>query len=727
MYAALLLIEEGGREKRCANFWQALSACEGAFRTKGYAEVQRTIIRRVFIIAIILMGIGSILPVVALATSHLKPGTTRPGSSVPGNPPTTTPRKGKTPTTAISGPGFNNEGVSADGAATSANFDGSGFDYSNNALAAAGFASGTVVDVNGISFPWPTITAGVADNWVTSGQVITVGTSGTLWFLGSSTNGPSSGTGTITFTDNTTQSFTLALSDWTLNAGTSSPLAGNSIAVTTPYRNTTTGGRQTVNTYVFATSVALVAGKTTESVTLPTSANQGHLHVFAISGQSDWTEYMADSMRSGTNAAETTLTSANFPNLHVKWTTTGTDGISTQPVEANNTVYWGSWDGKLHATTVSGANAGEDQWAVALGQTNVSGCDPQIAGIANTPVIATVNGTPTIFVGDGGNQGGGDGNVYYYAINASTGSILWKTALGTIANGYFAWSSGTLYNGSIYVGLASYGDCPLVRGGLVKLNATTGAIQNEFFTEVSGCTGDSIWGSPTIDPATGDVFVVTGNPGSCSPDPYSESMMAFTSSNLSLISSWAVPQSQRGGDSDFGTTPVFFSATIGGTAYNLVGAINKNGYFYAFDRTNISGGPKWEEQVAPGGDCPQCGTADITPDVFANGTLYIGTGDVSLNGTSCAGSVSAVNPATGAYIWRHCLMSGPVLGALTYVNGVVIATQGSWINALDASNGNTIFRYQDTTSGAYYYGGVAIANGRMYAGNLDGNFVAFGL
>ena len=690
--------------------------------------MHRISIKRLFVIILIMLAWGCSLGAgTAMAATFHEPSSSGPGSSTPGNPPTTPPHKGKTVATAVIGPAFNNEGVSVDGATTNANFDGDGYDYSNNALAAAGFASGSVVDVNGISYPWPTITAGTADNWLTSGQVLTVTTAGTLWFLGSSTNGPSSGTGTITYTDNSTQAFTLTLSDWTLNGGTAQPAAGNSIATTTAYRNTTTGGRQTLNTFVFATSVTLTAGKTTKSVTLPNGANQGHLHVFAVSGQSDWTAYMADSAHSGNNSAETTLTTSNFPNLQVKWTATGANGISTQPVEANNTVYWGSWDGKLHATNVSGANKGSDQWAVSLGQTNVAGCNPQVAGVANTPIIGTANSTAAIFVGDGGNQGGGDGNVYYYAINAATGAVIWKTNLGAIATGYFAWSSGALYNGSIYVGLASYGDCPLVRGGIVKLDAATGAIQSEFFTEPSGCTGDSIWGAPTIDPATGTIYAVTGNPGSCANDTYGESMIAFRSTDLSVISSWSVPQSQRGGDSDFGTTPVLFNATVNGTPLNLVGAVNKNGFFYTFNRANISGGTVWQEQVATGGDCPQCGDADITPDVFVGSTLYIGTGNVTLNGTACKGSVSAVNPANGAYLWRHCLMSGPVLGALTYVNGVIIATQGAWIMGLNAATGNTIFRYQDLASGAFFYGGVAIANGRMYAGNLDGNFFAFGL
>ena len=63
----------------------------------------------------------------------------------------------------------------------------------------------------------------------------------TLAFLGSATYGPTSGTATIIYTDSTTQTFTLAFSDWTLSGGSTAPIAGNMFAVKSAYRNTPSG------------------------------------------------------------------------------------------------------------------------------------------------------------------------------------------------------------------------------------------------------------------------------------------------------------------------------------------------------------------------------------------------------------------------------------------------------------------------------------------------------
>ena len=81
-----------------------------------------------------------------------------------------------------------------------------------------------------------------------------------LGFLGSASNGPSKGDGTITYTDGSTQAFTLDLSDWTLGGGGGTPDPGNVVAVATPYRNNP-GGRDNVVTNLFSASVPLQAGR----------------------------------------------------------------------------------------------------------------------------------------------------------------------------------------------------------------------------------------------------------------------------------------------------------------------------------------------------------------------------------------------------------------------------------------------------------------------------------
>jgi hypothetical protein len=180
---------------------------------------------------------------------------------------------------------YNNTGIGNDGS-TLANFDGGGYAYSAQALAAAGVGPGSQLTASGKTFTWPNVSAGTADNYLANGQTVAVsgsGSSGSIAFLGSATNGPSTGTATVNFTDGTSQSVTLSFSDWTLNGGTASVQAGNTVAITTPYRNTGSGGKDTVTTNVFATSpVSLPSGKTVAGITLPSSVNRGSLHVFAI-------------------------------------------------------------------------------------------------------------------------------------------------------------------------------------------------------------------------------------------------------------------------------------------------------------------------------------------------------------------------------------------------------------------------------------------------------------
>ena len=116
--------------------------------------------------------------------------------------------------------------------------------------------------------------------------------SDSLAVLGAATNGPSTGTVTLTYTDGSSQQQTLGLSDWTLNAGTSTPSFGNAIVATIPYRNWTGSGTETAftlqpsenatPTYVFLATVPLNSGKTLASVTLPNSVNQGQFHIFDL-------------------------------------------------------------------------------------------------------------------------------------------------------------------------------------------------------------------------------------------------------------------------------------------------------------------------------------------------------------------------------------------------------------------------------------------------------------
>src|SRR6266581_892057 len=259
------------------------------------------------------------------------------------------------------------------------------------------------------------------------------------------------------------------------------------------------------------------------------------LATHAASG--DWTTYMADNGRSGFNPNETIITPSTAPNLKLKWIHTAGGDVTAQPVEANGLVYWGSWDGYEHATKLDNTRV----WSTNVGTTTDSSCSPPRVGVASTATIGTVtiNGTATSvdFVG------GGNGK--FYAINALTGSIIWQKTLGSPPS-HFLWSSPALFNNSIYMGVSSLGDCPLVQGQLIQLDATSGSIQHAFNVVPSGCTGGSVWSSPTIDEAAGTVYISTGNQGSCSTSESNTiALVELSASDLSFIHHWQVPASQH--------------------------------------------------------------------------------------------------------------------------------------------------------------------------------------
>jgi hypothetical protein len=176
--------------------------------------------------------------------------------------------------------GFNNTSITDDANHSPSGFngglDGGGNSFSAQALAAVGLTPGTVFTVDGLAFTWPDADAGTPDNIEADGRAIDLtGTGGTLGFLGAGANGASSGTITVTYTDGSTQQFTIGFGDW----ASTTPYAGGQVAVTSAYGNTNSGTSPWKAT-VFYDSVTVPSGKTVKSVELPASGT-APLHVFA--------------------------------------------------------------------------------------------------------------------------------------------------------------------------------------------------------------------------------------------------------------------------------------------------------------------------------------------------------------------------------------------------------------------------------------------------------------
>src|SRR5260370_38967853 len=167
---------------------------------------------------------------------------------------------------------------------------------------------------------------------------------------------------------------------------------------------------------------------------------------------------------------------------------------------------------------------------------------------------------------------------------------------------------------------------------MVAVKASTGAFLQPCNTGTNGCVGGGIWDTPSIDQATGILYVSTGTASSCShAGNLAMGLLALRTTDLSLVSSWLLPLAQGPGDSDFGSTPTLFQATIGGTVHQMVGLVNKNGVYYAFNRANLIAMPLWHFQVSfgmAGGGGNNCSSSG-----WDGSGLHVVRGGCPINGT----------------------------------------------------------------------------------------------
>ena len=414
--------------------------------------------------------------------------------------------------------------------------------------------------------------------------------------------------------------------------------------------------------------------------------------------------YLHDSAHSSRDA-ESPISTGNVGGLNQKWTASTGATIAASAVVANGLVYVGSWDGNEYAFD---ANSGNQIWKTYLGMTNDPNCSPNPLGITSSPTVT--NGM--LYVG------GGDNN--WYALNARTGAIEWNISVGdnSPSGGLYNYASPLIANGYAYIGLSSDCDNPAIQGQLLQVDLGSHSIVNRFAVVSNGNTGGSIWSSPAYDPETNTVFITTGNPD----QDYGESFVALDGSSLSVKGSWQIPASQEASaDNDIGASPLLFTDANG---RHLVGAPSKNGIFYAFDRNNLGNGPVWTVQLANGGDSPESGDGSIASGAFDGSTVYVGGGNIAINGTSYAGSLQAINPSNGQVMWAQGL-AGTVVSAAAVANGVVLVgtennQNGGQLVALNAQNGSVLF----SMNTAGHYAPPIIAAGHVYIGALDGTFYA---
>jgi outer membrane protein assembly factor BamB len=386
----------------------------------------------------------------------------------------------------------------------------------------------------------------------------------------------------------------------------------------------------------------------------------------------DWPQFLHGPQHSSRSLA-TAFTPSNAASAHQAWhwqppVVTGKPApvLDASPTVVDGRVFIGAQGGMFYALNEA---TGAVAWSRQLGIRPHVTCRP--LGVTSTAAVLPdpVTGTSTVYV---------SGARYLYALDATTGTVSWQTEIGPPStsnpDAYYNWSSPTVIDAHIYVGLASGCDDPLIRGGVVELDQHSGHVLRTWHSVPAGSIGGSVWSSVAANGH--DVWVSTGNEcdltiNTCpAGNKIGHSLsIVHLSATLKLLQSWQAPGTAGGGhDWDFGASPTLFG-TSGMPA--AVGACNKNGDFDALTANPLASSPLWTDVIAAhDGTTGSCfASADWDAPT---GDLYLSDGATTIGTTSYGGSVDEANPATGAYIWRTGLPC-TVVGTPTLDSAGVLA------------------------------------------------------
>jgi len=302
-----------------------------------------------------------------------------------------------------------------------------------------------------------------------------------------------------------------------------------------------------------------------------------------------------------------------------------------------------------------------------------------------------------------------------YALNATTGTVLWK--YDTMERNDQVSSSPAVANGVVYIGglktkvhavdaesgnllwkyrvpirtttRSGISSSPTVAGGTVFIgnmdgvvyafDEETGRLLWNYTVPASPSGEHSLFSSPAV--ADGVIFVLT----------YEGDLYALDASSGTLL--W---KAGAGDDTGLYASP----AVSGGVAY---AGSSRSGMFRAFDAR--TGGLRWEFNAG--------GPAYSSPAI-ANGIVYVGSNDKNLY---------ALDAVTGSLLWNFTT-GDKVYSSPAVANGIVyVGSYDKNLYALDAATGSLLWNF---TAGDAILSSPAVAGGIVYVGCTDGKVYAIG-
>lgn len=416
--------------------------------------------------------------------------------------------------------------------------------------------------------------------------------------------------------------------------------------------------------------------------------------------------YLGDPAHSSYLPAETEPNPTSVSQLQQLWRMNVGSPVASGVTTSNGSLFFGAWDGYLYSVNSA---TGDILWKVFLGVAPApteADCQPAI-GVTAQPVVN----------GDVVYAGGGDSAVY--ALNRSTGAIIWRSQLADPQSGAYLWSSLLLDKGAIYIGIASLGDCPLVRGAVARISLSDPSHPLEQYLVPDGALGAGVWSTPAIDEQNNVLYVTTGNADvqEANSGSFGSALLALDATTLAIRAWFFKPIADFDTDSDWGSSPTLFQ-TADGRQY--VAANGKDGVMYVLNRSDLS--LAWTYKLATLGDDPEAGEGSISTPAFDGHTLYTGAG-TSDAANSSPGSVYAIDPATHNSRWFYAAR-GVVLAPVTVTPYLVLVPSSKGLAILDAATGVETWNDQASVG---LFGQAVVDNGTIFATYVNGDVAAWTL
>lgn len=356
----------------------------------------------------------------------------------------------------------------------------------------------------------------------------------------------------------------------------------------------------------------------------------------------------------------TGVSATNVSGLRKAWFLPTAGMVSGTPLVAGSSVYIADWSGTVWRVS---AATGRVVWKRRVEKPKTWPWH----GFAGTPVIV---GSRLIVASV-------EGSVY--ALSTATGNHAWTKRLR--ASDPYAGSLCDLlaYNGLVYVGLSSVdevlpgtpGDSC---GAVIAMKASNGARVWSTPTASTSATppsnGAAVWSSFALDPTLDLLYCDTGNNYTGIASDTSDALLALNATTGAVVWHQQVtandvwlPGQSHGPDDDFGAGPQLFTATIAGVPRELVGAGQKSGTYWAFDRA--TGAPVWHTSIGAG--------SDGIRDEAAIGTdrLLCASNNT---GTTRVANVAALDLSDGAFLWSRAPAQSPMATAAGFLSNDVYLT-----------------------------------------------------